>query len=217
MDTMSSAVRSPSGTELAEWGVATRALEAGTQSGDRHAVVPYPGGLLAAVADGLGHGDEAAAAAKIAIRTLEASPTESITSLVQRCHQVLQGTRGAAITLASLNATDGTLSWLGIGNVEGILLCADPQADPRKIGIMAHSGVVGYRIPRMRVSVLPLERGDTLILATDGIRSGFTDALAPEQPPQRNADRILQEYGKSIDDALVLVVRYLGLGQGRHG
>ena len=207
---MSSAVHSPSESDLAEWGVAARALEAGTQSGDRHVVVPYPGGLLAAVADGLGHGDEAAAAAKIAVRTLEASPAESLSSLVQRCHGALLGTRGAAITLASVNAMEGSLSWLGIGTVEGILLRADPQADPSKIGLMAHSGVVGYRIPRVRVSVLPLERGDTLVLATDGIRSGFADALAPEQPPQRNADWILREYGKSIDDALVLVVRYLG-------
>ena len=55
-------------------------------------------------------------------------------------------------------------------------------------------------------------RGDTLILATDGIRSDFLGALLPQgDPPQALADHILARWSKQTDDALVLVVRYLGL------
>lgn len=210
MDTLRSTTKTLHRAGLAEWGAATRALEGETQSGDRYLVAPNGDGLLTAVADGLGHGGEAAAAAETAVRALAASPSQPVNYLVQRCHDALQGTRGVALTLAALDAREGRLSWMGVGNVEAFLLRADAAANPAKVGLMAHSGVVGYRIPRLRGSVLPLERGDTLIVATDGIRSGFADDLPLAETPQRLADRILAEYGKRTDDALVLVVRYLG-------
>ena len=59
--------------------------------------------------------------------------------------------------------------------------------------------------------VVPLRRGDTLILATDGVRSDFLDASLPYQEPQALADHVLGRFGTQTDDALVLVVRYLGL------
>ena len=49
--------------------------------------------------------------------------------------------------------------------------------------------------------------GDTLILATDGIGTGFMDQ-APDAGPQQTADRILASFGKGTDDALVVVARY---------
>jgi len=52
--------------------------------------------------------------------------------------------------------------------------------------------------------------GDTLVLATDGIQSGFADELAVDASPQQLADQILARSGKSTDDALVLVARYVG-------
>jgi hypothetical protein len=51
-------------------------------------------------------------------------------------------------------------------------------------------------------------RGDTLILVTDGIRSNFADVVNVRDPPQLIADRILAEYSKGLDDALVVVARY---------
>ena len=41
-------------------------MMAGTESGDSHVVKPSPEGVLAAVIDGVGHGNEAADAARIA-------------------------------------------------------------------------------------------------------------------------------------------------------
>jgi hypothetical protein len=50
-----------------------------------------------------------------------------------------------------------------------------------------------------------------LVLATDGIRHDFVANLNPG-PPQAMADRILHQYAKGTDDALVLVAQYLGGG-----
>jgi hypothetical protein len=47
-----------------------------------------------------------------------------------------------------------------------------------------------------------------VVLATDGIRDGFTDLVRAADPPQLVADGILAKFGKESDDALVLVVRY---------
>ena len=51
--------------------------------------------------------------------------------------------------------------------------------------------------------------GDVMVLATDGIDSGFARAIAQGGAAQDVADRILAEHGKASDDALVVVVRYL--------
>jgi hypothetical protein len=49
-----------------DYGVAARPLRGELESGDLHVVIPRPRGAIVAVADGLGHGYEAALAAKVA-------------------------------------------------------------------------------------------------------------------------------------------------------
>ena len=77
--------------------------------------------------------------------------------------------------------------------------------------VVARGGVVGFQMPTLRPIVLPIGRGDVLIFATDGIRADFDAAPALECDTQSTADRILRQSGKTSDDALVLVARYLGL------
>lgn len=197
---------------LIEWGVATAALPGQAGSGDESLVKSFPNGVLVAAIDGLGHGEEAAAAARIAVSSLETYAHESVISLVRRCHTSLLGTRGVVMSLASFNARDENVTWVGVGNVEGLLLCADPGGRPRREVLLLRGGVVGGRLPPLQASLIPVVRGDTLIFATDGVRSGFPDGLVPGDPPQQMANRILARHGKGTDDALVLVARYLGPG-----
>lgn len=113
------------------------------------------------------------------------------------------------MTLASFNGRDDTITWLGVGNVEGVLLRAD-SATPDRASVLLRSGVVGYRLPPLHSSVLRVNRGDVAVFASDGVRSGFGEDLSLEEPPQRLADRIVATFRKGTDDAVVLVVRYLG-------
>src|SRR5207245_2030712 len=87
-------------SSLLEWGVATLTLAGQLESGDLHLVREVGGGVLVAVVDGLGHGEEAAAAARLAVTTLDQFAPEPIASLVQRCHEALRGTRGAVMSVA---------------------------------------------------------------------------------------------------------------------
>src|SRR5205814_9273794 len=68
---------------LIEWGVASLALPGEAESGDRHLVKPVGTGVLVAVVDGLGHGAEAASAAKAAVAALERHATESPAPLLE--------------------------------------------------------------------------------------------------------------------------------------
>jgi negative regulator of sigma-B (phosphoserine phosphatase) len=198
-----------------DWAVAAAALAGEIESGDRHVVRPFGGGVLLAAIDGLGHGREAAEAAALVVRTLERHAEQPLTSLVERCHDTLRGTRGAVMSLASYRARDHAMTWLGVGNVEGVLLRADGTPHARSESLLLRGGVVGIRLPALSAAVVPVRRGDILILATDGIRGEFARGVIATDPMQRIADRILTDHHTAADDGLVLVSRYLDSGGGR--
>ena len=104
-------------TPLIEWGVASSTMRGQSQSGDQHLVQPYTNGLLVAVVDGLGHGEQAAAAADLAVATLINHAHESVIALLKRCHDALRNTRGVVMTLASFNELDRALNRSGVDTV----------------------------------------------------------------------------------------------------
>lgn len=193
-----------------EWGVASVPLPGQIESGDLHLVITSPKGVLVAAVDGLGHGAEAATAARLAVTTLREHSEDGFLHLIERCHEALKGTRGAAISLAFLDALNRAMTWLGVGNVEGFLLRADQRANPGRDHVMLLGGTLGYKLPTLRATVTTIAPGDTLVFVTDGIRHGWNQEVTLEDEPQRIADRICSRYSKGTDDALVLVVRYRG-------
>jgi len=94
--------------------------------------------------------------------------------------------------------------------VAGLLLRANDQGILEREHVLMRNGVVGHRLPPLRATTLRLNRGDLLIFATDGVREGFQSEVNPVARPQETADRILARYGKTTDDALVLVGRWNG-------
>ncbi len=192
-----------------ELGIAERPLAGEWRSGDRAVLVAYEGGALVAAIDGLGHGTEAADAAEAAAAVLAAHPDDEPAQLIGACHAALARTRGAVMTLAWIDLVDESLRWTGVGNVEGRLVHASAGPHAPTEGALTKGGVVGYNLPSIRVTGTGLEDGDVMVLATDGIDSGFARAIAAGGVAQDIADRILGEHGKASDDALVVVVRYL--------
>lgn len=193
-----------------EWGVAGVPVHGEVQSGDRGLVQAVTRGALVAVVDGLGHGDAAAAAAARAVDTLRGHGDEALISLLHRCHEATRGTRGVAIGLAMINETRGTLTWLGVGDVAGVVMSRAGEYPPVRQPLFQSAGIVGARLPPLAEAIVPLRPRDLLIVATDGIRRTAEWQIIATAPPQSIADRILAEYRKETDDALVLVLRYLG-------
>jgi serine phosphatase RsbU (regulator of sigma subunit) len=188
-------------------GIAVRALPGQRVSGDCEVVRVFERGVLIAALDGLGHGAEAADAARRGCATLERHAGETPVNLVRRCHTELHGTRGSAMSIASFDASDATLTWLSVGNVEGLLWQRNGDHVARS-GLVTRGGVVGSQLPPLRAEVLTVAPGDLLILATDGIRGEFSEHVTLETPPQALANQILARYARDTDDALIVVARF---------
>jgi hypothetical protein len=88
-----------------------------------------------------------------------------------------------------------------------VLYRAEGAPEARREELLLRPGVVGARLPALQATLTPVGPGDTLILATDGIRSDFADKLTLSMEPSALAHRILAQYGRHIDDALVLVAQ----------
>lgn len=191
-----------------EWEVCARPLPGEAVSGDVHVAAPCAAGLLLGVIDGLGHGASAAEAANRARGILLDAPEKRLDALMVRCHQELHRTRGAAMTLAFIHR-HGRLAWLGVGNVEAVLVRASAEKQRRRESLLLQPGVVGQQIPTLRLSELDLGAGDQVIIATDGVRTAFLEILAVPGTAAAVAGRVLAEYGKHTDDALVVAATYL--------
>jgi len=195
---------------IVECGVVSRALPGQARSGDLKVVKLFPNGVLIAALDGIGHGEEAASAAAAAGAILVAHAGEPVIALIECCHERLRATRGVAMSIASFNVSQGSITWLGVGNVQGVLLRCGLAPVVLEESLLLRAGVVGVQLPSLQAAVLPIFKGDTLIFATDGIHSDFARGGARKHPPQKAAESILAQHGKITDDALVLVARYLG-------
>jgi serine/threonine protein phosphatase PrpC len=197
---------------LLEWAVAARPIPGQSVSGDQCVVRVTDTEALLAVIDGLGHGPEAAAAAEQAVDVLRDNPAEPVEVLLVLCHTALARTRGAAVTVASINATKGSMSWLGVGNVEAVLLRGVPSGNApggsSTEWALLHGGIVGYQLPTLRPREIDLQPGDMLLMATDGIARSFAQDASMVAGPARLADRILENLARPNDDALVLAARY---------
>lgn len=194
-----------------QWDVAAVPIPGEQALGDR-AVVAFAGErVLVGAIDGLGHGPEAAAAAEAAATVLESCVAQDPAATVGQCHHALRDTRGAALSLAWIDAAKHTMTWLGVGNVEGRLVrAAAPFVATHSL--LVHSGIVGHELPDLSAQTTTIARGDLLIFATDGVRRDFADGFVPSGSCGEIAHRILDRDALGTDDALVLVARYLASG-----
>jgi phosphoserine phosphatase RsbX len=192
-----------------DWSAAILAVEGETVSGDMYLIRPFLNGVLVAAIDGIGHGPEAAASAQVAVSLIEKNPNQSLVSLVKSCHEALKNMRGVVMSLASFNKVENTMTWLGVGNVEGRLIRSSSQIGVTHDSLLLRGGIVGNNLPSLIAIEVPITPGDTLIFASDGIRNDFAENLNINAHPQELVRDIITRSAKHTDDCLVVVVRYL--------
>ena len=183
---------------------ATRPLPGESSNGDAWHVDWHEGRCRVAIIDGLGHGAAAAQPANLAVRALAARPELDVEASLRLCHGALAGTRGAAISIASIDPIANNLTYSGVGNAEARLL-----TNGRMERLIAYRGIVGAVLPKVRSFAYALASDWMLVMHTDGIRSHFElDGLSEVQPTsaQTLADAILHDWARPTDDATVVVV-----------
>ncbi len=163
------------------------------------------------VVDGLGHGLYASEAAGMATRmvlgALEDSPEISLTGLLNRMHEPMRATRGAAIALVSV--AGGMATCCGVGNISVLLHGADGVAGSAR-NVMSHNGTLGHQMRKVQEFTFSLAPATTLVMHSDGIATHWKMAqygglLA--QPPATVAGVLYRDAVRGRDDATVLVAR----------
>lgn len=176
-----------------------------TASGDAWAFAGGGEQLALMVADGLGHGPEAAKAARAAVQTLSTRPQLRPAGQIDACHHALRPTRGAALALALLDPQQQQLYFAGVGNIGA---CVVEQGARRQL--VSHNGIVGHNMRKVQEFTVPSAPGALVILASDGISTQWDLALYPGLvacAPSLIAAVLLRDFARVRDDASVLVMR----------
>jgi len=188
-------------------GMAHRPAPGEEQSGDRFFVQQSDHRAVLALIDGLGHGVEAASAADAAHAALDDRARQPVSTLIERCHQRLKDTRGAALTVMQFDTVTWQLEWTGVGNVMTVLLHPEPTGKLTRTELFVRGGVAGVLLPSTAASSVRIAPGDMLVAATDGVHSSFAYGITRVEAPQPLADRLLTRYRTGYDDAMVVVAQ----------
>lgn len=184
-------------------GVVHRALPGETLCGDQYVLLTDDAGFLAAVIDGLGHGEEAHLAACRAVAHVRANADQAPARLLAGCHEALRATRGAAMAIVRVDRQAGTLTHVALGNVETRIATAEKVLHPIPV-----YGIVGAQARKLRAEVLPWSPGNLLVMHTDGLDDRFgLSPIARHREPQGLANALIASHGRDTDDQLVLVVK----------
>lgn len=159
------------------------------------------------MADGLGHGPEAAKAARTAVEFNAASGPATPLELVQGIHGSLRATRGAAIAVAQLDREQRTVMFAGLGNISA-LICEPEKPSQHMVSMHGTAGAAGQI--RYRQFSYPWVPGAVLILHSDGIGTKWD---CRNYPGLLNCDSALiagvlyRDYCRGSDDASIVVVK----------
>jgi anti-sigma regulatory factor (Ser/Thr protein kinase) len=166
------------------------ALDGARCSGDAWSSAGQQERFVVLLADGLGHGPAAAAAAHSAVTSLRSRPAQDPVEILDRLDAELRGTRGAAVAVAHIDLRSETLRFAGIGNIGARLGHTDTWEH-----LISHPGIAGVHRPaRVPVRHAPWRPGSVLVLHSDGLPSRW-------EPPQ---DPALHHYDPAVVAAVIL-------------
>ncbi len=173
-----------------------------TVCGDRYFAVEEEGTTVAAVVDGLGHGYESSVAAERAVEVIRDNLHLSTDAIVQRCHEALKPTRGAAVGVLKISAA-GSGEFCGVGNIEVQSLVGRPPS------VFCIAGIVGHNMRLARSMAFQMDAGDIYCVHSDGVSArGEAKKSCLPGPPDEVARRIVETWGRQHDDATALVLGY---------
>lgn len=159
------------------------------------------------VADGLGHGPDAALASNTAITILDDCHGQSPAELLQRTPIALQQTRGAAVGIGQIDMERGQLRFAGVGNI-----AASVFEVAAKRHLVSHNGIVGSNLRKVQEFSQPWESGATLIAHSDGLATRWDldsyPGLAASHPGVIAAV-LYRDFTRGRDDVSVLVPRHI--------
>lgn len=158
------------------------------------------------LADGLGHGLEAKTASMEAVRMLCEAPQLSPGALVERAHQALRSSRGAAVSVARIDRHRGTLTFSGVGNVAGHIYLG-ARASQHLVSV---NGTAGFQSQRIREFSYPWPENGMLVMYSDGLATNTSveaHAGLALRDPALIAGVLYRDFSRRNDDATAIVAK----------
>lgn len=176
-------------------------------SGDKWFIASLPEGCACLLVDGLGHGFEASEAATLARKRFKENLNLPPKELLKVIHTSLRGTRGAVGAIAKIDFAKGKLTYCGLGNITGLLFFNDT-----KKYLTSFNGTLGYEARKFLEVEVDWNADSMLMMCSDGISSTTFRELgeASHRSASLLAAWIYSNYGKSTDDATVLILKGRG-------
>ncbi|GAB3954889.1 serine/threonine protein kinase [Spirosoma harenae] len=159
--------------------------------------------------DGLGHGPEAHQAVQAAINAFRYCPDQQPADIIRHIHQSVKKTRGLVGSVVVYDNQNKQWNWCGVGNISTRISSAITNKN-----FLSYNGIIGMNLPAtMNNHILPLERGQLLIMCSDGVQSRWD--ITRYTSIQRYdlsilAAAIYKDYSRHTDDTSVFVGRVLG-------
>ena len=173
--------------------------------GDDWSMRLEPDGASLLVADGLGHGPLAAAAAQAATRAFVESQAMPPAERLRALHASLRSTRGAAAAIAEVRPATQEVRYAGVGNISGLL-----YREGRARHMVSHNGTLGHQLHSVHEFVYPWSPDTLLVMYSDGLTSQVGLERYPglqTRHPSLIAGVLYRDFARGRDDATVVVVR----------
>jgi anti-sigma regulatory factor (Ser/Thr protein kinase) len=157
------------------------------------------------VVDGLGHGPNAARAARAATEAFAAHAAATPAALMEICHGALATTRGAAGAAARVGAAKKCGTFAGIGNIA----CRVEWTDERR-QLVSHSGTLGHVMRRVQEFEFGFPPGALLILHSDGLATRWASTDYPGLASKHAgliAGVLYRDHDRGSDDVTVIVMK----------
>jgi anti-sigma regulatory factor (Ser/Thr protein kinase) len=161
-------------------------------------------GTAVVIADGLGHGPDAAEAARCAIETFHKDTDARPKELVESIHQGLRHTRGAAVSVAELDEERRVVVFAGLGNVAGYV-CEKGVARRQLVSMNGTAGMEGRNV--FREFSYPWPEEAVVVLHSDGLVSHWDLGDYPAligRGPSLIAGVLFRDCCRGNDDATVM-------------
>lgn len=172
--------------------------------GDAAAMVNGDGGLVGLmVADGLGHGELAAAAAQEALRQFRTRKLTDPVAALEAAHAGLRQTRGAAVAVAVADPARKAVIYGGVGNIAGLL--AEGGSVRRMV---SYNGTVGHGVWKAQAFTYPFEGLPVVVMHSDGLATSWSLESHPgllRHDPVVVAATLYRDHARGRDDCGVLV------------
>ena len=157
--------------------------------------------------DGLGHGIDAAAAARAATEAVKAHPRRNAADIADSMHGALRSTRGAAAALAVVKPGTEVGEFCGVGNITCLT-----RMEGKSRSLVSHNGILGHQVRRLQEFAFAFPPSALLIMHSDGLTARWSLDDYPgleARHPAVIAGVLFRDFRRGTDDASVLVARHV--------